>query len=297
MNEEEYKKELEASGIEVVEEKPAEKPEDPKPEVTKPEEKPSEVEKPADPAEKPEDAEKPTTEEKPKRSIYEEYKDKKSELRTEKEARAQAERERDELKTKLEAIEQAKTPEEKKEATDELEAFAKEIDANPEKLRQMRDLFLKDLKPGSDISKEDIEGFKKFQKEHSQAIEKQKFEEEFTSVTPMLKELMPGASEEEMKVVKDKIDQLSHNKDFFDKELDYVIFKNKDELTKLVSPKKRGIEGKGKKDVTEETFTFDPNADYSKMTLKEREQWEENYAKLSKHEGLSTDSQGRKILI
>jgi hypothetical protein len=299
MNEEEYKKELEAAGVEVVEEKPAEKEEAPKPEAPKAEEKPSEKEeeKPADPAPKAEEAPTPEEKERPKRSIYDDYKDKKLEAKTEKERADQAERERDELKTKLEAIEQAKTPEEKEDAKDDLEAFAEEINADPEKLKEMRSLFLKDIKPGSDISKEDIEEFKAFKKEHSQVIEKQKFDEELASVAPMLKELLPNASDEEMVAVKAKIDQLSHTKDYFDKELDYVIFKEKDTLSKLVSPKKRGLEAKGKKDVTEANFTFDPNADYSKMSFKERELHEAEYAKLTKADGLSTDANGRKILI
>lgn len=302
MNEEDYKKELEEAGVEVVEEQPAEKPEEATSETPKPEEKPSEVEKkeeekPADPAPKAEEAPTPEEKERPKRSIYDDYKDKKLEAKSEKERADQAERERDELKEKLAALENAETPEEKQDAKDDLEAFANEINADPEALKRMRTLFLKDLKPGSEISKEDIEEFKAFKKEHSQVIEKQKFDEELASVAPMLKELLPNASDEEMVAVKAKIDQLSHTKAYFDKDLDYVIFKEKDTLSKLVSPKKRGIEGKSKKDITEDTFTFNPEADYSKMSFKERELHEAAYAKLTKADGLSTDANGRKILI
>lgn len=294
MNEEEtYLKELADAGVDVTDVK--ETPE----EVTPPEEKPTVEQKEEKAEEVPK--EKPLVtepKEQHKRSIYEEYKEKKSELKSEKDAREQAERERDELKAKLDALSNADTPQEKKEASDDLEAFAQEINADPATLRKMQSLFLKDVKASTDEGlAKDLQEFKQWKSENSQVIEKSRFEAEFQSVTPTLKELLPNASDEELQLVKEKVDEISHTKEFHDKDLDYVVFKNKDELSKLVSPKKRGMEQKGRKDVQDEVFDFNPDADYSKMSMKERELWEEGYKKFTAGEGIVMDAKGKKLLI
>lgn len=292
MNEEEtYLKELADAGVDVTDIPPAE--------VTPPEEKPTVENKEVKAEEVPEEKTLITEpKEQHKRSIYDEYKEKKSELKSEKERADQAERERDELRLKLEAVSNADTPREKQEASDDLEAFAREIDADPETLRKMQSLFLKDVKATTDEGlAKDLQEFKRWKSENSQVIEKSRFEAEFQSVTPTLKELLPNASNEELQLVKEKVDEISHTKEFHDKDLDYVVFKNKDELSKLVSPKKRGMEQKGRKDVQDEVFDFNPDADYSKMSMKERELWEEGYKKFTSGEGIVMDAKGKKLLI
>lgn len=238
------------------------------------------------------------TERKP-RSIYEEYKDKKSELKVEREAREKAEKELSEARTKIEALEKAKTPEERKDAQDDLDEFAKEINADPAAIRKMRDIFLKGVKaPETDESlKKDMAEFKAWKQANQKNIEKSMFDEEFTKTTPALKNFFPKITDEELIAVKKELDVISHTKEYHDKELEYVAYKNLEKLTKLVSPKKRGMEGKERKDVDESSTEFDANADLSKMTPKERSEWEKTYRKATKVEGLITDAQGRKVLL
>ena len=100
-----------------------------------------------------------------------------------------------------------------------------------------------------------------------------------------------------MKTVKEKLNELAHTKDYYDKSLDYVVFKEKETLLKLVSPKKRGMETKERKDIAEENYDFDPNADITKLSPKEQEAWEKKYNKMMENENLTEDSEGRKILI
>lgn len=290
MDEEQYKRDLEAAGVDVPEAKaePAEEPP---------------ADKPAAPAEEPKKEEAAPLQDEPKeqrkRSIYDEYKDKKSELKSEKELREQAERERDEFKQKLDALGEAKTPEEKKVAADDLEAFAQEIEADPAALRKMRDLFLKEVKVQSDETlQKDLDEFKKWKADNSTMLEKAAFETEFQTATPKLQELFPKASPEEMGAIKTELDKLSHTKEWHDKSLAYVAFEHKDQLTALISPKKRGMESSSRKpDAEAATFEFDPEADYTKMSLKEREVWETHYREMMKHEGLATGANGKKILI
>jgi len=297
MNEDEYKKELLANGVQVPEitEEPAKEPEkEPvKEPIKEPEKTPEEPKiEPKEPVKELEDNKEPK-----KRSIYDEYKDKKSELKEEKEARLQAEKERDELK---EALAKAKTPEEKKEALDDLDEFAKSSNLDPAGLKKMRDIFLKDLKvPGlSDEDRKILEDAKNFSNQNKEVVEKQQFEKEFTATIPTLKEFFPTASQEELNTVKVELDKIAHSEGWNDKSLDYIAFKHKDVLKELVSPKKRGLESKGNKQIDETVPTdFNPNADISKMSEAEFTTWNTKYQSMMKSEGLAEDSQGRKLLI
>lgn len=233
-----------------------------------------------------------------KRSIYDEYKDKKSEARTEKERADTLERENAELKTKMEALQNAKTPEEKQDALDDLDKFAEETDADPEYLKKYRDLILKGIKIEPDESlRKDLEEFKAWKAENQKSIDQSNFENEFAKANPVLKELFPSASEDEMKTIKSELNKLAHSAGWNDKELDYIAFKNKTTLGALVSPKKRGMESRDRKEGAEISTEFDPNADYASMTPSQRDNWEKTYREISKSpEGLTETSNGKKMI-
>ncbi len=281
------------AGIELLETVPVA---EPKAEEPKPEEKPvTPVEEP-----KPEEPTEPLQTEpdaKPaKRSIYVDLKETRKEVKTERELREQVERERDELKAKLDAVSTATTPGERNDAVDDLEAFAKEIDADPAYLKKMQQVFLKGL-PQATVDTEVLERFKKWEIENSEAIDAQSFEKEFQSTLPAIKTMFPDATTDEVNLIRTKLDELAHTDQFHDKELDYVIFKNQDDIKSLISPKKRGIESKGRVDATAPTFEFDPNADITKMSDKEVAEWEKAYSQMGKTAELSMDSQGKRIFI
>lgn len=302
MDEEQYKKELKDAGVDIPEAEAAPAPANTEPE-TPPTEPPADKPKDEKSPEEPKKEEATPLQEEPKepqkpRSIYDEYKDRKAELKTEKELREQAERERDELKAKYEAIDKADTPAEKQEAADDLEAFAKEINASPEALRKMRTLFLKDVKAADPDLVNRLAKFEQWQAANAKVIEAHAFEQEFTQATPKLKELFPKASPEEMTAIKTELDKLSHTKEWHDKSLAYVAFEHQDQLSALITPKKRGMETSTRKPEGEgATFEFDPNADYTKMTPKERDAWEAGYKEMMKQDGLPTGVNGKKFLI
>lgn len=298
MDEEQYKKELADQGVDLPELK-EEKKEEPAKEPIK--ESPKEEAKVDDKKEAEVEPTKPLTEEpkvERKRSIYDEYKEKKSELKSEKELREQVERERDELARKLQEATDAKGTKNADESAEDAIAYAAKIGADPDLVKRIIADAQKGFKSAPDESiKKDLEEFKAWKAQNSASIEKQMFEQEFQKVTPTLKELFPTASAEEITSLKSELDKLSHTKEYHDKDLDYVAFKNKEKLSAFISPKKRGIEGKSKKDIQEESFDFDPNADYSKLSPAEKVKWEEGYNKLGKTEGLVRDANGKKILI
>lgn len=275
-------------------------------ETPKGEETPKEEETPREEPEKeiPEKSTLQTNEEKPrKRSIYEDYKEKKQELKSERELREQAERERDELKQRLEALDSADTPKEKQEAKDELEAYAEKIGADPEALRGLRSIFLKDIpKPEVGIdeeTKKSLQEFNVWKQQNSQVMEKQLFEEEFTKTIPTIKQLFPSANDTELSEIKKAVDTLSHTQGYHDKELDYVVFKEQEVLKNLVSPKKRGMESPGRIQTDGATENdFDMNAEPADMNPEQRAKWMTEYDKVSKSmKGVVTDSKNRKILL
>jgi len=231
-----------------------------------------------------------------KRSIYENYKDKKVELKSETERAEAAEAERDELRTKLEAQESAANPAEQA-ADDEMATFAKEIGADPTALKRMQEMFLKGIPAAAQAQVP--EGFAAWQKENSAAIDKVAFDAEFAASKPELDRMFSNVSPEESEALKVELNRLAHTAEFHDKELAYIAFKNQPALSALVSPKKPGMEQKGKADAAESVaYTFNPNADLSQMSAAEAEQWEKAYQQASSpSEGLQVDALGRKILI
>lgn len=293
MNEEELMKQYADAGVDLPDlKKPTEEKVDEKKAEAPAEEKADEEEAKEHLQTKPEESR--------KRSIYDEYKEKKNELKSEREQREALEQENRELQSKIEALNRADTPRERAEAEDELDEFAKEINADPQAIKKMRELFLKDIKvPTIDESlRKDLDEFKRYKAENQQAIEKSLFEKEFSKVTPTLKEFFPSVSDAELDIIKTEVDKIAHSKEWHDKDLDYIVFKNKEILSNFVSPHKKGMESKSRKDVSVDSFNFDPNADYSKLSPTERNQWEAEYRKMvSSSNELMTDANGRKIII
>lgn len=259
----------------------------------KPDEKP-EVEKPdGEPAAKVEPEILQTEPKEKKRSIYHDLKDTRNDLKSEREAREKAERELNELRTKLDA----KPPVEIK--ADDLDAFAAEIGADPQALKKMKEFFIKDL-PQSTISPElqtKLAEFEKWQQSNSSAVEAQQFEAEFKSAIPQIQKMFPTASAEDIVSMKKEIDTLAHSTEFHDKEIDYIAFKNQDKLANLITPRKRGLESKGRVDATHVPTTFDPNADITKMSPKDAEAWEKSYNETMKNAELVSDSIGRRVML
>lgn len=291
--EDKYKADLEAEGVEVEEEKTEVVEETPVEE--KPKEEPKETEE--KPKEEPKEV-LPDPIETKKRSIYDNYKEKKSELKSERELRENFETENTELKAKLEALQNADTKEEKKEALDDIDELAKEINADPAYLRKLKTIFLKDVKPANDESlKKDLADFKDWKTKNQEVIEKQLFEDEFSTVLPQIKSDFPKISDEEMKSVKQSLDKLSHSKEYHDKSLDYVVFKEKENLTALISPKKKGMETKERKDVASDDFDFDPNVDITTLSAGDQEKWEKHYRKSLETEELVNDSSKGKMIM
>jgi hypothetical protein len=290
--EQKYKEELAANGVELPElEEEAEDPQEPEKEP----ETPATPDKPEEPEDTP-----PAPEEKKnnKRTIYQEYKEKKAEVKTEKERADALQREKDALQAKYDAISKAKEDgEPTAEAEEDALAYAEKIGADPDLVKRIIAEAQKGMKPDPALA-QDMADFKQWKADNQKTLEKQAFESEFKAVTPVIKEFFPSVSDAELKSIKENLDKLSHSQEWHDKDLEYIVFKNRDTISTLVSPKKRGMEDRERKDAPQgDSFEFDPNADLSSMSPAERDKWEASYRAASKNESLATNGQGKKIFI
>lgn len=291
-----YKEDLKANGVELPElEEEAEDPKEPETEPETPA-TPNESEEPE--GDDPEDTPPAPEEKKNKRTIYQEYKEKKAEVKTEKERADTLQKEKDELQAKLDAVSKAKTD---GEPTDDAEedalAYAEKIGADPDLVKRIIAEAQKGMKPDPALA-QDMADFKQWKTDNQKTFEKQAFESEFKAVTPVIKEFFPSVSDTELKSIKENLDKLSHSKEWHDKDLEYIVFKNRDTISTLVSPKKRGMEDRDRKDAPQsDSYEFDPNADLSRMSPAELDKWEATYRGASKNEGLATNKEGKKIFI
>lgn len=239
-------------------------PENPAPEQ-KPEEKPAEVvppkedDKPADPPkpeEKPEEKPDAPLQTKP-RTIYDDYKDKKKEVKekdSEIETLKAQNEEKDRLITELtDKAKNAETPAEKQEVEDEIALIAEKIGADPEGIKVLTDFLTKKLvKPeGIQISKEDLEAIQSIKQSKAQEEDKAQFTKEWNVFEPSLKTEFPHVSNDELEVIRAVVDKLAHSPKYADKEVDYIYFREKDKLQKLISPKRPSYEGSENKPTPE----------------------------------------------
>ena len=111
-------------------------------------------------------------------------------------------------------------------------------------LRTAKDLSTAELKTQIDKLKEDTKDLDEMKKERDNAKEKEYFNNEWDKVVPDLKKSYEGITDAILDEAKAKLDELSHTDAYFDKDLDYVLFKEKKvfETILKVAPKDKGGE-------------------------------------------------------
>lgn len=168
-----------------------------------------------------------------------------------------------ELETALAKYKELDTEKEKAQLDDEVKAIADELDIPEGSLKKIIELSRKGLSPAAEVAKvEDTTPTIDLAKEQ------ELFTEEWNAVIPTIKKQFPNATESQLERVKKEIDTIAHSEEFHKYDIDYVIFKNSDVLSKhLESPKKKGLDssisGRQGEDDSKE---FKPLTDTSKMS-------------------------------
>lgn len=108
--------------------------------------------------------------------------------------------------------------------------------------------FVNIARKGMEIPKEKLELIDQAQKSKQLEAEQAHYAQEWTNVEPSVKQLFPTALPEQLAEAKKLLDQISHTPKYADKDLDYIIFKEKAQFEPLftASPVKPNEGPKGK---------------------------------------------------
>lgn len=188
------------------------------------------------------------------RSVYDDLKDTRKErneartaAETEKARADAAEAKAAELEALLKQGKDAKTPKEQSEVADDIKAYAEKHNLDAGSVTDL--IKVMEQRVGAQQLPEEVtkrltelEGFKATK----EAQEKRDAEDrEIQAAAPTVKSNLEIHDDAELAKVMDEIVRLAHTKPFADKEVDYIVWKNKDALSKLVSPKKPSFESGG----------------------------------------------------
>lgn len=123
---------------------------------------------------------------------------------------------------------------------DEIASLAKDLDFDPEKTRKLIEVARKGVET---VSPEDKKALEEYRAEKLEREQTEQFESEWNQMLPNLKTQYPNATPEQIEAAKSQIDELAHSDKYFQTDLDYVLFKEKDAIGKtLFSPKKATFE-------------------------------------------------------
>lgn len=162
-----------------------------------------------------------------------------------------------EVRADIAEIKKNATPAQKaeiKEVDDSLAALAEKRGLDAEGLAEIGEVLqskiLKHLEESgklkNDLPKEIQDKLKLLDKLEAESKVKEEishFNNEWTNLLPDIQKQFPNASQNELKEAKKIMDELAHSKDFHDKDLDYVLFKNQDKFSailKVAKGKKAG---------------------------------------------------------
>lgn len=186
------------------------------------------------------------------------------------EEKAEYERQISELKSALEEKQGAETEEEVVEAEEAIASVAKELNLDETALKRISDAIITDAQRKLGIDPETL----KAAQESQRAQEEVKyFNSEWENIEPGLMKEYGNVEPKQLEKAKAKMYEISHTKEFHDKDLDYVLFKNRETFKEMLySPKKKSLESGSLRDEVD-VEEFNPDADFSKMNAKQIEKY------------------------
>jgi len=159
----------------------------------------------------------------------------------------------DTLTALVQQLAQARSPESKEEAKDEIADFAKEQNLDADGLKKLVGIIKSQIKPEEKPPVEEAESY-------NEAEEAKIFNDEWDAFQVDIEEQFKNSAPSQWKKAKTLMDELSHSEDYHDKDLDYVYFKNKQAFEDILfSPKKKSAETSrlGDAEYADEELDFD----------------------------------------
>ena len=183
------------------------------------------------------------------------------------------------------------------ELEEDVKILAAELDFDADKVRKI----IETARKGLILSPEDkqaLEEFKSTKADREAKEQESIFNEEWTALP--VKTQFPNASEEQLALAKETMDELAHSEKYHDVDMDYILFKEKETFDKILfSPKQTTFEsGKFTPTATEDAEfpEFHPN-----MSPAEFERFEKAREKATENLGRdkmlmrTTDDAGRSV--
>lgn len=130
----------------------------------------------------------------------------------------------DALKDQLKKLSKGDTTE--KEESDAIDVLAEEHDVSPELVKGILAL----TKKGVEIPKETQEKIDRAAQASEEQEETTYFEKEWSGLTTVVEEEYPKSTKPQIKRARDLMDKLSHIEKYHDKDLDYILFKERNQF-------------------------------------------------------------------
>ena len=130
---------------------------------------------------------------------------------------------------------------------EEVKKLAAELQFDEAKTRRIIEVARKGIEPLTADDKKLLEEYRA-DKEARQAKDAEReqdeiFTTEWNEVLPSIKTQYPNATDEQLQSAKDALDELSHSEKYHEMDMDYILFKEKESLGKILfSPKKATFE-------------------------------------------------------
>jgi hypothetical protein len=186
------------------------------------------------------------------RSIYDDLKDEKGRRKSAEEIAAAETARADAAEAELAKVRDGKKPDDvlppkDEKPLDELETFAKEQELDPAALTRLAEIIAKKI-PASQLTeaeKQDLADLRTFKNTQESRDRIAAEDAAILASASAVKQQLEIHDDAELGTVMKEITRLAHTKPYADKELDYILFKEKATLAKLVSPKKASFEAGG----------------------------------------------------
>ncbi len=180
-----------------------------------------------------------------KRSIYDDLKDERKERKSAETRAAEAEAKAADLQALLDAKGEATTPEEKKAAAKDIAEYAEKHKLDPDSLEELSNIILsKAPKAEGTLTPEEAAEWRAERARAKQTEEDQAI----MATAPSVKAELGITNDTELANVMKEVVRLAHTAEFHDKEPEYIVWRKKDALSKLVSPKRPSFEQGGQRE-------------------------------------------------
>ena len=128
--------------------------------------------------------------------------------------------------------------------TDAIESYAEKYGADAEQIKELKlALGINDVKPEPKVEPKTSPEDQAILDRSREIVAEKMFQEEYTKLAiPELKAAFPNATPEQLEKARTEVEKLATTKEYLDKSLDFVVYKNKSAFDAIFAPDRKGPE-------------------------------------------------------